>query len=266
MQSYERYILVFCKTLNAINNDTLLLCDVTAGTVNITSYAGRTAVSSGGLLYMGSSIVQSIYQLFSGFDDDGYPIDNFWEGKGENFAFQGIKGRVPLKYAAFGQNLKKYRKIRLKGGISPNQGYGVYISYDDAGYQLVGTVLGSGSYVDSSSPQTIGSNEIGSAQIGGDQLTSIYPYFVEIRLRKVPKFRKRKVKFVALGIGYVHIEYQMDFDLTLYESKLPRRFRQKQNVSLDGTQTDVSLDTGNGLELHDGSLLLLHDGGELLLH
>lgn len=234
IETYDRYILVACKTLDAVNNDTILLCDVQAGIVNITNYAGRTFVSNDGLLYMGSSIVQSIYNLFSGFDDDGYAISNFWIGKGETYA---IKSRS-LKFAAFGQSLKKFRKIRIKGGISLNQSFGVYISYDDAGFQLVGTILGSGSYVDYSSPQTIGSNYIGQAQIGGDQLTSVYPYFAEIRLKKVPKFRKRTIKFMALGIGYVHIEYQLDFDVTMFESKIPARFRQKQNVSLDGEDTD----------------------------
>lgn len=233
--TYDRYVLVFCKSLNAVNNDILLLCDVTANIVNITNYAGRTAVTNDGILYMGSSIVQSVYNLFSGFDDDGYSISNYWIGKGETYA---IKSRS-LKYAAFGQSLKKFRKIRLKGGISLNQSFGVYISYDDAGFQLVGTILGSGSYVDYSSPQTIGSNYIGEAQIGGDQLTSIYPYFAEIRLKKVPKFRKRTIKFVALGIGYVHIEYQLDFDLTVFESKISARFRQKQNVSLSGATVNM---------------------------
>lgn len=230
IETYERYVLVFCKTQSAVNNDILLLCDLTAGTVNITGYAGRTAVSASGLLYMGSSIVESVYQLFSGFDDDGYPIDNYWIGKGENF---GAKNQGPVA-----QSLKKYRKLRLKGGISRNQSYGVYISYDDNGYQLVGTVLGSGSYVDYASPQTIGANFIGEAQIGGDTLTSIYPYFVEIRLKKMPKFRKRNIKFVAFGIGYVSVEYQEDHDITLFEQKIPSRFRQKQNVTLDGTLTD----------------------------
>lgn len=229
-QAYERYVLVACKTLNATNNDTILMCDLTAGTVNITNYAGRTFANNNSLLYMGSSITQNVYQLFTGFDDDTYAIQNYWIGKGETMA---IHSRS-LKYAAFGQSLKKYRKMRLKGGISLNQSYEVYISYDDAGFQLVGTVLGTGSYVDYSSPQTIGSNFVGDAQIGGDSLTAIYPYFVEIRLKKMPKFRKRTVKFVALGIGYMHIEYQMDYDLSLYEEKLPSRFRQKQNVSLNG--------------------------------
>ena len=231
IETYERYIIVACKTLNATNNDTLLLCDLTAGTVNITGYSGRTFPSANGLLYMGSSIVQSVYQLFSGFDDDGFAITNYWFGKDETFAVHSKS----LRFAAFGQSLKKYRKIRLKGGIALNQSYGVYVSYDDAGFQLVGTVLGSGSYVDYASPQNIGSNYIGLAQIGGDQITSIYPYFVEIRLKKVPKFRKRMIKFVALGIGYVHINYQMDYDLMIFENKLPGRLRQKQNVNLAGT-------------------------------
>lgn len=252
IESYERYILVACKTPDASNNDTLLLCDVSAGTVNITNYSGRTFVSAGGLLYMGSSIVESVYQLFSGFDDDGYSISNYWLGKGETY-------KTPY--------LKKYRKIRLKGAISPSQSYGVYVSYDDAGFQLVGTVLGSGSYVDYSSPQTIGSNYIGQSQIGGDTLSNVYPYMIEIRLRKVPKFRKRTMKFVALGIGYLHVDYQMDFDLNLYENKIPARFRLKQNVSLDGTETNVSLAPLNsGLLLQDGSSLLLQDSTPLLLN
>lgn len=222
-ETFDRYILVACKSVGATNNDTLLLANVTAKTVDITNYAARTFAGKDGYLYMGSSVTQSVYLLFSGFDDDGFLIDNYWIGKGELFGTE---------------DLKKYRKIRLKGGISTNQSYGVYTSYDDAGYQLVGTVLGSGSYVDYSSPQTIGSNYIGSSQIGGDVTSDIYPYFVEIRLKKVPKFRKRKIKFVALGYGYASINYQMDWDLSTYENKIPARYRQKQNVSLDGTTVD----------------------------
>lgn len=223
LETFDRYILVACKTQDATNNDTLLLTNVTAKTVDITGYSGRTFVSANGNLYMGSSIVQSVYSLFSGFDDDGFAIDNFWTSKGELYGTE---------------DLKKYRKIRLKGGISVNQSYGVYVSYDDAGFQLVGTVLGSGSYVDYSSPQTIGSNVVGTSQVGGDSLSDIYPYYAEIRLKKVPKFRKRKIMFIALGIGYVSIEKQLDWEISTYENKIPGRYRQKQNVSLSGLIVD----------------------------
>lgn len=223
IDTFERYILVSCKTLTATSNNTILLCDMTNKTVDITSYTARTFARNGGYLYMGSSISQTVYQLFSGFDDDGFSISNSWTGKGETWGTS---------------RLKKYAKIRLKGNISADQSYSVYVSYDDGGNQLVGTVLGSGSYVDYNSPQSIGSNFIGSAQIGGDDLVNIFPYFVEIRLKKVPKFRKRTMTFIANGIGYVDIDSQLDYNIDLYEDKIPTRFRQKQNVNLAGTTTD----------------------------
>lgn len=228
--AYDRYILVACKTLTATNNDTLLLCNVSENTVNITGYSARTFASDGTLLYMGSSVVQNVYNLFSGFDDDGFLITNHWDTKGENFA---IKSRGQ-KYVMIPQSLKKYRKIRLRGNIVPGQSYQVYANYDDAGWQLVGTVVGTQTYVDDSNPATIGSSEIGIMTIGGNLITNASPYQMDIRLKKQPKFRKRKLRFVALGFGYIDIEYQADWDLFLYGDKLPARFRQKQNVSLDG--------------------------------
>ena len=223
--TYNRYILVACKTIGASANDTILLCDQSNGTVDITSYAARTFVKSGGDLFMGSSLSQTVYQLYDGYDDEGYAISNYWIGKKESWGTT---------------DLKKYRKLRLKGRISSEQSYGVYISYDTSGFQLVGTVLGSGSYVDISSPQTIGSNMVGEAQIGGGELSIIYPYQIEIRLKKVPKFRIREIKFVALGIGYVDIDTQLDMFIDTYENKLPTRYRQKQNISLDGDTVDMN--------------------------
>lgn len=223
IDTYERYILVACKSAGAVNNDTILLCDKTNKTVDIIAYGARTFARKDGELYSGSSISQTIYQLFSGFDDDNFSIDNYWTGNGE----------------LWGTNkLKKYRKLRLKGSISPDQSYEVYVSYDDGGNQLIGTVLGSGEYVDYASPQTIGSNMIGDAQIGGDTLSNIYPYFMEIRMKKVPKFRKRTITFVAKGIGYVDIDSQLELGIMTFENKLPTRFKQKQNVSLDGRTTN----------------------------
>ena len=213
---YERYILVACKTLGALYNDTILLCDITAGTVDITTYSARTFARSAGDLFMGSSIAQSVYKLYSGFDDDGNTIDNHWVGKSETWD---------------SNKLKKYRKIMLKGNISPLQSYAVSVSYDNAGFQQVGVVRGSGPYVDYASPQTIGSNMVGESQVGGDDSVNIYPYFIEIRLKKVPKFRNRTMKFVAQSIGYVDIDSQVDKEIDTYENKIPARFRQKQNVN-----------------------------------
>jgi len=225
LDTYNRYFVVACRTANATANDTILLCDQLNNTVDITSYAGRTFAKNDGILYMGSSINQSVYELYTGYDDDGYPINNFWTGKSETWGTN---------------DLKKYRKLRLKGRISLEQSYAVYVDYDNDGFQLVGTVLGSGSYVDVSSPQSIGSNMVGAEVVGGGEFSIIYPYYLEIKLKKVPKFRARTVKFVALGIGYVDVDSQMDMDIENYEGKLPAKYRQKQNVSLDGATTDLA--------------------------
>lgn len=228
INNYERYVVIACKSASSDFNDTILLGDTGAKKIDIVKYPARTFATDGGSLYCGSPISYSVYKLFNGFDDNGLSIDNFWEGKGEQLS---SKSSTP--------KLKKHRKIRFKGLIDPNQGYEVYVNYDDAGPQLIGTVLGSGSYVDYNSPQSIGSNMIGSSQVGGDDVTNVYPYFCELRIKKPPKFRKRKIKIIAIGIGYVDIDYQCEMDLMFFEDKLPARFRQKQNVSIDGTETDL---------------------------
>ena len=46
------------------------------------------------------------------------------------------------------------------------------------------------------------------------------------------------VNVVALGIGYIDIDTQIDMLIDTYEGKLPSKYRQKQNVSLDGTTTN----------------------------
>lgn len=224
---YERYIIVCCRDLSTAStvNDTILLCDMANGTVDETGYGARTSAKDAGILYIGSPITFSVYKAYIGFDDDGLSIDNQWTSKGETYETT---------------RLKKFRKIRLQGKISPDQSYQVQVSYDDAGFQTVGTVLGSGDYVDYDAEQVIGGNIVGAAQIGGDDSVNIYPYYMEIRLKKVPKFRKRKIKFVALGIGYVDIETEIDWDVEFYQDKIPARFRQKQNVSLDGETTDMA--------------------------
>jgi hypothetical protein len=47
------------------------------------------------------------------------------------------------------------------------------------------------------------------------------------------------LKFIANGIGYVAMQEVTDFDIWMYQDKLPKQYRQKQNVSLDGETTDM---------------------------
>jgi hypothetical protein len=236
--SYDRYTLIACASVLANNNEMLLLVNVSANTVNITNYACRTFGTDGIRLYMGSSVVQSVYNLFSGLDDDGFAISNQWTTKGENFAVK-LRG---TKWLAFPWSLKKYRRLRFRGHIAPGQSIQVWANYDDSGWQLVGTILSDASYTDQSNPATMGSAELGINTLGGDIVVNANPFQMEMRMKKMPKFRKRKLQFVATGFGYVDITYEADWDITLYnDMKLPSRFREKQNVALAGTPNDQPL-------------------------
>lgn len=234
IETYERYIIIMCRSSASptANNDTILLCDLSGGTVDITEFSARTAASDAGLLYIGSSITQSVYQLYTGFDDDGLALSNFWDSKNE---LMPLPRRMIVK---FGSTTKKVRKLRIKGHIDRTQNCEVYANYDDAGFQLVGTIRGGGTYVDATEPYVIGVSMVGVSQIGADVTTNTFPFFIELKL-KTPKFRKRKYRLVCTGIGYFDCELLTDVDIYHFENKIPKRFRSKQNVSLDGATTDL---------------------------
>lgn len=218
LDTYGEFCVLSCKTSGATNNDVMLLLDIQNDKVDVLPYGASTLAKDGSSLYMGSPLTETVYQVLSGFDDDGFPIANQWIGKDE------LYGR---------ENLKKFKWLRLRGLIYQAKKVKVYIDYDGAGFQLVGTIVGTGPYVDPYSSQTIGSNVIGTAPIGGDDGILIYPFLMELKL-KVPKFRKRTIKFVGDGYGYAAIEEIMDYRIMNFENKIPARFRQKNYVSLDG--------------------------------
>lgn len=219
---YDRWVLVFCKSSGAVNNDKILMCDVPGKIVDIVKYSGRTSVQDGDTLYVGDSITKTVYKVFNGFDDLGNAVDNYWISRDEVYGID---------------SLKKFRRLRIRGAIDPDQTVEVYADYDNSGFALVGTIVGSGSYVNYNDSQAIGANFIGESQIGGDDISTAYTYFMEIKM-KTPKFNTRKLKFVATGIGYFDINSTVDWDILRFEDRLPKSYRNKQNVSLSGTQTN----------------------------
>lgn len=228
IETHERFFAVACKSTGADNNDRILLCNPNAEnpTVNVTGISARTLIKSGGLLYGGSPFSGNVYQLFDGFDDDGSPIDNYWISKDET-------------YSELTNRLKKYRKQMLNGLIGQDQVVQVYANYDSSGFELIGTIRGDGSYVDYGGSQAIGNNLIGESLIGGDVTAYAFPYFFEIKMpRGRPKFRKRSIKLVATEVGYFDVEMIGDMQITVFEQRIPKRFRLKQNVSLDGVSTN----------------------------
>ncbi len=234
--TYERFITVSCKKSGSANNDTILLCNVGGGTVDAIPYAARMfAHDTNENLYVGSPFTQTVEQILNGFDDEGDAIQNYWISKGERYGNMKLRA---VKWRFISETLKKIRRIKLRGLISASQIVQVYISYDDGGFQLFGTIRGDGPYVDSGAPNVIGSNFIGGQTIGGGSTLAVFPFFWEMKAQKPPKFRKRTLKIVATEIGYIDFQFASDWDILLFENRIPARFRQKQVVRLDGSQAN----------------------------
>lgn len=223
MDTFGEFIVFSGRTSDSTINNKLFLYNVRRFTVDVLPYGAKTITNNAGLLYIGDVFTENIYNILSGFDDDGDTITNYWIGNDEKYGTE---------------SLKKVKRLRLKGLISPDQTLQVYVSYDNDAYELVGTILGNGDYVDISETYTIGSQGIGTSMIGGetDSIDGSF-YLAELKL-KTPKFRKRSLKLTATGIGYVSVNFIDDFNIRTFAQKLPSRYRSKQNVSVSGLLTN----------------------------
>ena len=223
VDSWDKYIIVGCK-LDSDENNKLLLCDVKNKTVDETSYGIRASTKANGFLYGGDPVSQTTYELFTGFDDMGIALTNNWDSKGETWG---------------SSILKKVKRYRYKGKIDPQQVVEVYVQQDDGSFGQIGTILGTGDYVDYTSSFAVGTSLVGQDTIGGGDTVPVYGFFMEIKFR-AGKFRKRVIRFVATGIGYVSIEEMTDFDIWTFQDKLPSKYRSKQNVALAGAPDDMA--------------------------
>lgn len=221
--TFGEFIIFSGKTSTSTINNKLFLYNTRRDTVDILPYGATTITSSDGHLYIGDTITDNIYEILSGFDDDNDTIENYWISNDE-------------KYGS--ENLKKFLRLRLKGLITPGQKLEVYVNYDNSSYTLVGTILGDGTYVDTGSVYGIGTQGIGSAVIGGETSVDGSFYFAELKLSGI-KFRKRSIKLKATGIGYVSVNLMDDMRIKFYQSRLPSKYRTRQNVNLAGTLTDL---------------------------
>jgi hypothetical protein len=212
IDTYGQWVIIACRSSESDFNDTILLGDLSTGIIDIAFYPARMFAKETGDLYAGSPITQTVYKIFNGFDDDGYVIDNFAITKAETYGVE---------------NLKRYRRLKIQGMIEPDQDIQVWASYDDADFELLGTIDGREGYVDVGNPRTVGSSMAGDIPIGGSNATTVYPYFYELKIY-TPKFRKRELKFIATAMGYAQITSIVEDDIILFEPRIPKRFRIKK--------------------------------------
>ncbi len=69
--TYGEFIVFSGKSFGAIINDVSFLYNVRRNTVDVLPYGAKTITNSEGLLYFGDTLTDNIYNILSGFDDDG---------------------------------------------------------------------------------------------------------------------------------------------------------------------------------------------------
>lgn len=210
MTTYGHFVLLSCKTADASANDRTLLIDPNKQTVDILPYGVSSFAKNEGTLYGGSAVTESVNILLDGFDDLNEVIENFWESVEDEMG---------------ATRLKKFLRFKIRGYISQNQSLQVYESYDGDKAVLIGTVSGTGFYVDSANTIYIGSTMVGEAEVGGEGGTEAGYYEAQFTRLVMPKFRKRSLQFKATGIGYVSILGSSEDEIQKYEDRIPTKYR-----------------------------------------
>lgn len=204
------YILFFGKVAGATNNNRMFAYHTTWKSFDVLDYYGRMAVDYDGALWVGDSATNNVYKAFSGFTANGATINNYWEGKLSQLEVN---------------ELKKFKRLTLVGQIGASQELKVSLAYDNGAFTEVGRILGTGSYVDSSTAATIGSSMVGSDELGGGSSGAVaYNYVRELRVRS-SKFDKVKIRIEAVAVGYASVSEIEYYDIKTYGQKNLRRYR-----------------------------------------
>lgn len=162
-----------------------------------------------GALISGDALGPNMYVLFSGLDDDGSSIFNYWKSAYTNFGFAGQK---------------KVNWLEVEGLIQRDQNIEIWLSLDNGPYTLAYTISGQAAYVSSTSPVGVGSNTVGSTVIGGGapiqakQFTVTIPLFTD-------RFDNLSFKLVATDVGWAQIDVMRWKDIRLLARKTLPQFQ-----------------------------------------
>jgi len=210
--SYEwgDYLIFACRTSDSTVNNRLILFNKVQKCFDIVEYFVSVLDDYDGLLWGGDSATNNVMQLFTSFSANGAVIRNYWEGKLSDLSVE---------------ELKKIKRLTLKGQIGRDQSITVSLSYDDSDFTEVGTIVGSGDYVSTESTGSIASPQVGEMEIGGGSSgIEAFDYIKEIKINS-QKFDKVKIRFEATEVGYASVSEINYYDIKTYGSKNLLRFR-----------------------------------------
>jgi hypothetical protein len=168
-------------------NSVFWVHNVVSDTWDRLNYFAACLAGYQGTLLAGDSISKNVYTLFSGFDEDGDIIENYWTSSRLNLG---------------SPNLKNCRRMVIPGLIQPDQSVKVSLSYDGGPFSQVFVIDGRGAYVDTGTNTYIGGPTVGSKVIGGGGSTTAHPFEVDFPINS-DRFVDVRIRIEALGIGFV---------------------------------------------------------------
>jgi hypothetical protein len=186
----------FTNGLEDTFNDVCFIRNIVSGKWDVLDYTFSCLATYNGGVISGDSLSANLFELFSGFDDDGEVIRNYYKTSFQNLGIEG---------------LKKCGYANLSGLIQKSQMLQVWYSLDNGDYVYVYTINGSGPYVSTTDLYTIGSRMIGEPVIGGGEGTGpdldvqAGRYELDIPIH-TDLFEYISVMVVAVDVGYVSVD------------------------------------------------------------
>ena len=182
---------------------------------DVLDYNPTCFVEYDGALWAGDALSNNVMKLFSTTSANGSIIANYWEGKLTKLEVD---------------ELKKFKRLTLRGKIGTSQTIKVSLSFDNAPFVEVGRVVGTGSYVSTSGDGAVGSSMVGSDEVGGGGSgASGYDYIREFHseLRNVmTRFDEVKIRIEAIDVGYASVSEINYYDIKTYGQKNLLAYRQ----------------------------------------
>lgn len=193
---------IFCvqrKVNNVVenHNSRMFIRNVYSKAWDVVDFYASCLVEYTGKLLAGDSISNNVMELFSGYDDDGSTIDNYWTDGDMNLGVE---------------NMKTVHRMRVQGLIQPDQNLNVSFSVDGGNFVFYKKIEGKGSYVDLGTNILIGSDTIGSGVVGSGGGDTAHPYFIDFPIH-IERFNTIRIKFEATNIGYVSVFEYMYVDI-----------------------------------------------------
>lgn len=212
---WEDFVLMTGKVTGTSQNNRVFAYNKVWKSFDVLDYNPTCFAEYDGALWAGDALSNNVMKLFSTTSANGSIIANYWEGKLSKLEVD---------------ELKKFKRLTLRGKIGTSQTLRVSLSFDGAPFVEVGSILGTGSYVSSSSDGAIGSSMVGSDEIGGGGSgASGYDYTREFHseLRDImTRFEEVKIRIEALDVGYASVSEINYYDIKTYGQKNLLAYRQ----------------------------------------